>query len=66
LDLTQPGTASNYSAIAYIHNLQITSANIKSSASSVFNSRFLVTGVNSGDSSASRAQMLHVWRISRN
>jgi hypothetical protein len=37
-----------------------------SPARSVFNSRFLVTDVNSGDSSASRTQVLPVRRISRN
>jgi hypothetical protein len=51
--LTQLGTTGNYSTIADIHTL-------KSPARSVFNSRFLVTDVNSGDSSASRAQVLPV------
>jgi hypothetical protein len=37
-----------------------------SPARSVLNSRFLVTDVNSEDSSASRAQVLPVQRISRN
>jgi hypothetical protein len=37
-----------------------------SPARSVFNSRFLVTDVNSGDSSASQAQVLPVRGISRN
>jgi hypothetical protein len=46
--LTQLGTTSNYNAIANLHTLQITAAKTKSSqARSVFNSRFLVTDVNS-------------------
>jgi hypothetical protein len=65
--LTQLGNTSNYSAIADLHTSQITAANTKSSpARSVFNIRFLVTDVNSGDSSASRAWVLPVRRISRN
>jgi hypothetical protein len=35
-------------------------------AYSVFNSRSLATGSNGGDSSASRAHVVTVWRISRN
>jgi hypothetical protein len=47
-------SASNYSAIANLHTLQITAANTKfSQACSVFSSRFLVTASNSGDTSAS-------------
>jgi hypothetical protein len=64
---TRLGTTSNYSAIANLHTLQFTDANTKSSpACTVFNSRFLVTDVNSWDSSFSRAQVLLVQRISRN
>jgi hypothetical protein len=60
-------TTSNYSATANLHTLQFTAVNTKSSlARSVFNSRFLVTDVNSGYSSASLAQVLPVRRISRN
>jgi hypothetical protein len=68
LDLfTQLGNTSHYSAIAYFHNSQITAANTKSSpACSVFNSRSLATASNSGYSSASRAQILPLHRISRN
>jgi hypothetical protein len=54
---TPLGTTSNHSAAANLHNSQITTAK-SSPACSVFNGRFLVTGVNSGDSSASRAQVL--------
>jgi hypothetical protein len=65
--MTPLETISNYSVIADLHTLQITDASTKSSpARSVFNSRFLVTDVNSKDSSASRAQVLSVQRISRN
>jgi hypothetical protein len=50
--LTQLETKSNYNVIVDLHTLQITSANIKySAARSEFNSRLLVTDVNSGDSS---------------
>jgi hypothetical protein len=64
--LTQLGTVSNYSATADLHTLQITAANTKfSAAHSVFNSRFLVTDFNNGDSSASRAQVFPVRRTSR-
>jgi hypothetical protein len=67
IDHTPLGTSSNYSAIADLHTLQITIPHIESSpACSVFNSRFLVKDINSGGSSASRAQVLPVWRISRN
>jgi hypothetical protein len=59
------GTTSNYSSIADLHTLKITAANTKSSsANRVFNRRFLVKDVNSGDSSGSRAQALPVRRIS--
>jgi hypothetical protein len=52
-------TTSNYSATADLHTLQITAANIKSSsASNVFKSRFLVTDVNSENSSDPRTQVL--------
>jgi hypothetical protein len=50
------------SAIADLHTLQITSSPTRS----VFNSRFLVTDLNIGDSSASRTQVLPVRRISCN
>jgi hypothetical protein len=52
LDLvTRLGNTSNYSDIADHHTLQITAANTKSSsARSVFDSRFLVTDVNSANS----------------
>jgi hypothetical protein len=45
-------TTSNYSAIANLHILQITTAHAKPSQSA-FTSRFLVTDLNNGDSSAS-------------
>jgi hypothetical protein len=64
--LTQIGIRSNYSAITKLHTVEITVANTKfSPARSVFNSRFLVTDVKSGDSSASRGQTLSVRRIPR-
>jgi hypothetical protein len=50
--LTRLGTRSTYNAIADCHILQITRAHAKSSQSD-FTSRFLVTDLNSGDSSAS-------------
>jgi hypothetical protein len=46
-------TASNYSAIANLHILQITTAHAKFFQPAVFTSRSLVTASNSGDSSAS-------------
>jgi hypothetical protein len=50
-----------------LHTLRITAANTKSSpVRSVFNSRFLVTDVNSGDPSASRVQVLSVRRYPAN
>jgi hypothetical protein len=55
------GTSSKYSAIVDLYTLQITIAHTESSpACNVFNSRFLVTDVNNGDSSSSRAQVLPV------
>jgi hypothetical protein len=58
---------SNYSATANLHTSQITAANTKCSpARSVFTSRSLVKDGNSKDSSASRAQVLPVRRVSRN
>jgi hypothetical protein len=42
----------NYSIIANLHTLQITRAHAKSSQSA-FTSRFLITDLNNGDSSAS-------------
>jgi hypothetical protein len=67
LDLFTPHRiTSNYSAIADLQTLQVTAANTKSSAASnVFNSRFLITDVNSRYSSASRALVLPVRRIFR-
>jgi hypothetical protein len=48
-------------------SIQVTAANINSSpVRSVFNNRFPVMDVNTGDSSASCSQVLPVWRISRN
>jgi hypothetical protein len=44
--------SSNYSAISNVHTLQITRACTKSSERA-FTSRFLVTDLNTGDSSAS-------------
>jgi hypothetical protein len=56
---THLGTTSNYSAIANLHNSQITTVLAKSfPACSVFTSRSLVTASNSGDSSALHAQAL--------
>jgi hypothetical protein len=56
---TRLGTASNYSAIADLHNSQITTALAKSFLSCcVFTSRSLATACNSGDSSASCGQVL--------
>jgi hypothetical protein len=49
---TRLGTTNNYSAIAELHNLQLTREHAKSSQSA-FTSRFLVTDLNNGDSSAS-------------
>jgi hypothetical protein len=56
---TPLGTARNYSATPNFHTLQITTGNTKSSpACTVFNSRFLVTDINSRDSSACRTPSL--------
>jgi hypothetical protein len=64
---TPLGTKNNYLAIADIHTLQITTACVKPFPSfCVFNSHSLATASNSGDSSASRAQVATVRRISRN
>jgi hypothetical protein len=49
---TRLGTTSIYSAIAGLHTLHITRTHDKSSQST-FTSRFLVTDLNNGDSSAS-------------
>jgi hypothetical protein len=55
----QLGTTSNYSATPDLHTLQITTAHAKTfPACCVFNSRFLVTASNSGDSSSSCAQFI--------
>jgi hypothetical protein len=56
---TQLVTTCNYSAIVNLHTSQITRAHAKSSQSA-FNSRFLVTGLNNGDSSASVLTSLSV------
>jgi hypothetical protein len=61
------GTTSNYSAIADLHTLQITTASTKSSPScSVFNSRSLATTSKSGDSSASLSQVLLLQSSAQN
>jgi hypothetical protein len=53
------GTTNNYSATSDLHNSQITTAPAKHfSACCAFTSRPLATVSNSGDSSASRAQVL--------
>jgi hypothetical protein len=53
------GTTSNYSAIANLHTSQITTASAKYfPACCVFTSLSLATASNSGDSSASHAQVL--------
>jgi hypothetical protein len=60
--LTRLGTTSNYSAIADLHTLQFTTIPAKPfPARCVFNSRSLAMASNSGDSSASRAQVL-LWQ----
>jgi hypothetical protein len=66
--LTTPlGTTSSYSATANLHTLQITVANTKSSPTySAFNNRSLAVASNTGNFSASRAQVLSAPRISRN
>jgi hypothetical protein len=51
-DHLQIVTTSNYDAIANLYTLQITEAHATSSQSA-FTSRFLVTDLNNGDSSAS-------------
>jgi hypothetical protein len=68
MDLYTPlGTTGNYSSTANLHTSQITTAHTKSSpARIVFSSCSLARVSNSGDSSASRAQILLVWRVSRN
>jgi hypothetical protein len=56
---TSPGTTSNYSVIANLHTLQITTASDKPFSSLLcLHQPFLATASNSGDSSASRAQVL--------
>jgi hypothetical protein len=56
---TPLGTTSNYSTVANLHTLQITTAPAKSfSIRYVIISRSLATAFNNGDSSASRAQVL--------
>jgi hypothetical protein len=60
-------TTSNYIAIANLHTLQITTEPAKPFlACCVFNSRFIATASNSGNSSAFRAHVVTVRRISRN
>jgi hypothetical protein len=57
--LTQFGTTCNYRSTADFHTLQFTTAPAKLFPTCyVLTCRFLVTDVNSGDSSASRAQFL--------
>jgi hypothetical protein len=59
-------TTSNYSAIANLHSLKITTAPAKPFPTYyVFNSHSLATASNSGDSLVSRT-VITVWRISRN
>jgi hypothetical protein len=60
LDLLRPlGTTSNYSAIANLHTLQITTARAKTfPAYCALTTRSLATASNSGDSSASDTQVL--------
>jgi hypothetical protein len=61
------GTTSNCSAIANVHILQITTAPSKTFSSLLYLQQpFLTTASNSGDSSASRAHVITVRRISRN
>jgi hypothetical protein len=56
---TRFGTTSNYSATANLHSSQITAAPAEPfPACCVFISRFLAAASNSGDSSASRSQVL--------
>jgi hypothetical protein len=56
----------HYNAIANLHNLQITTLLSLCPACCVSNNRSLATASNSGDSSASRAHVVTVRRISRN
>jgi hypothetical protein len=67
---TPLGTTSNYSATANFHNSQTTTAPAKPfPACCVFTTRSLATASNSGDSSASRAQVLchsHSYRSQLN
>jgi hypothetical protein len=51
------GTTSNYSVTANLHNLQMTTAQAKSSRFALI-SIFLVTDLNNGDSSASMVKPL--------
>jgi hypothetical protein len=60
-------SAISHHFIANLHNLQFTAASTKTSpALSAFNSRVLVTDINSVGSAASRAQVFPLWRISCN
>jgi hypothetical protein len=64
---TRLGATSNYNAIADLHTLQIPTATAKPfPACCVFTSRSLVTASNSGDYSASRAQVLSLQTPIRN
>jgi hypothetical protein len=64
---TPLGTTCNYSAIDNLHKSQITTATVKpSSACWLFNSCSLATASNNGGSSASRAHVVTVRRISCN
>jgi hypothetical protein len=64
---TPLGTASHYSAIRNFHTSQITRVHTKPfPACCVLTSLSLVTAPNSGDFSASRAQVVIVRQICRN
>jgi hypothetical protein len=64
---TRLGTASNYSTIGNLHNSQIIIAPAKHVlACWVFTSRSKVTASDSGDSSASRAQVLSLQAPAQN
>jgi hypothetical protein len=63
---TPLGTVNNYSAVAYLDTLQITAAPAKYfPACYALTSRSQATASNSGDSSASRAEVCPLQRISR-
>jgi hypothetical protein len=63
---TPPGITSNYSSVANLRTLQITTAPAKPfPASCIFNDRSLATASNSEDFSASRCQVLYIFTASR-